>query len=282
MLGAKFKLRVHPLFLLTGILSAFTGDLLVFVIAVIAALEHECAHAFTARRFGYSLDTVTLMPYGAVVSGDTSDMGRGQELRMLAAGPLANAATALLFIAMWWLFPETYAFTDTAAYVSLSLFFVNLLPAYPLDGGRALRVLLSPIGKKRARIVCAAVSFLTAAGVAVYFVASCFRKPAWTALFFAVMLAAGTVGSLRGGGKYGKIFFTREKSFRRGVEERRIAISCDCTLQSALRFLTEERYLVLLLFDGESFYGELPEEEYLAALRCGDYSRPLRDFLPAV
>ena len=48
----KSKLRVHPLFLAVGIVTAFTGGLLLFVAAVLAALEHECAHAYAARRFG--------------------------------------------------------------------------------------------------------------------------------------------------------------------------------------------------------------------------------------
>ncbi|MDE5897311.1 MAG: site-2 protease family protein [Clostridia bacterium] len=276
----KFKLRFHPLFFAVGIISAFTGGLLLFLIAVFAALEHECAHAFAARRYGYSLDTIVLMPYGAVVSGDLSDMGRRQSLWVFAAGPLSNAATALLFVALWWLFPETYAFTDTAAYLSFSLFAVNLLPAYPLDGGRILRLLLAPIGESRARAVCAAVSFLTAAAVAGCFVYSCFSSPAFTALFFSLLLFAGAAESLRGGGRYGRISFSREKSFLRGLEERRIVISAERTLGYAMRYLCREKYLVLVLFQNGEFCGELTEGEYLAALESGDYEKSLSDFLP--
>lgn len=275
----KLRLRVHPLFLLAGILSAFTGGLLLFLIAVIAALEHECAHAFAARRYGYSLDTIVLMPYGAVVSGDISDMGKGQSLWVLAAGPLANGVTALFFVALWWLFPETYAYTDTAAYVSCSLFFVNLLPAYPLDGGRILKLFLAPLGEKRARIICAAVSFLCAAGVAGYFVYSCFSAPAFTALAFSVMLFAGAVGGIRGGASYGRISFSREKSFLRGLEEKRVVLSAERTLGYALRYLCREKYLVLVLYENGEFCGEVTEGEFLAALENNDYSTPLSGIL---
>ena len=48
-------------------------------------------------------------------------------------------------------------------------------------------------------------------------------------------------------------------------------------MQDALRFLRDDRYLTLLLFDGESFLCELTEEEYLAAVERGDFALRLRD-----
>ena len=170
----KFRLRIHPLFLAAGLVSAFTGDLLLFLAAALAAAEHECAHAFVARRYGFALDKLVLMPYGAVLSGDIAGIGKKQELAVLVAGPLANAVTALAFVALWWLFPETYPYTEAAASVSFSLFLVNLLPAYPLDGGRILHLLLSPLGERRANAVCRAVTLLTALGVLAYFIWTCF------------------------------------------------------------------------------------------------------------
>lgn len=250
-------------------MSAFTGRLLEYLAAVIAALEHECAHSFAARRYGYSLDKIVLMPYGAVVSGDISGIGRKEEIAVLLAGPLANLFTGLFFVALWWLYPECYPFTDTAAYVSFSLFFVNLLPAWPLDGGRILHTLLRPIGKKRAKIVCTALTAVTAAAVLGYFVYSCFSMPAFTALAFSLLLIVGVFG----GGAYGPVRF--ERDFSKGVEERRVALSSDRTLRDALRYLREDKYLVLVLFKGDEFLGELPEEELMKALSEGDYTRTL-------
>lgn len=259
-----------------GILSAITGGFLLFVAAVLAALEHECAHAFAARRYGYELDKVVLMPYGAVISGDIAGMGRRNELAVLIAGPLCNLATGVFFVALWWMYPETYPFTELAATVSFSLFFVNLLPAYPLDGGRIMRLLLEPLGKKRTKIVCGAVSILIALGVLAFFVWSCFSSPNWSALAFACLLAAGAFG----GGSYGRINFS-PKRFLRGVEERRVAVDASVTVQSAIRFLREDRYLTLILFEGGEYLGELSEEEYLSALADGAYSEPLKTLLSA-
>ncbi|MDE7158905.1 MAG: site-2 protease family protein [Clostridiales bacterium] len=272
----KTKLRIHPLFLLTGVLSAFTGQLFLFLGGCIAAIEHECAHAFAARRYGFRLDKIVLMPYGAVVSGDLIGLTRKQELWVCLAGPLANAATALAFVALWWLYPVAYPFTDAAMYVSLSLFLVNLLPAYPLDGGRVLMLALRPLGEKKAKIICACVTMAVAAGVLAYFVYSCFHTPAFTALAFAILLAAGAFG----GGQYQRLRFSHTKSFARGVEEKRVAVSADCSLQNAVRFLSPDRYLVFVLYDGEEFFGELTEGEFLSALESGESGKPLRDFLP--
>ncbi len=271
MRGAE-KLRIHPLFFAAGILSAFTGKLLVFLSAVLAALEHECAHAFAARRYGFVLDRVVLMPYGAVISGDLGGIPPKQEIAVCLAGPLANALTALLFISLWWLFPETYAYTDVAAYVSVSLCLVNLLPAWPLDGGRILRILLSPLGERRAMLLCRALTLAIAAVLLGLFIWSCFSEPAFSALFFALLLAAGAFG----GGGYRRMPFSRERSFSRGVEEIRIALSADATVQDAIRYLREDRYLTLLLFEAGTFYAELSEEELLTACAAGQYANPLK------
>ncbi len=272
----RFRFRIHPLFLAAGLVSAFTGDLLVFLAATLAALEHECAHAMAARRYGFALDRLVLMPYGAVLSGDISGIGRRQELSVLLAGPLANALTALGFAALWWLYPETYPYTEAAAQVSLSLFVVNLLPAYPLDGGRVLHLALAPLGERRARLLCRVVTLVIAAGIAAYFVWTCFSRPVFSALLFAGLLAAGAFG----GGRYGRIAFSREKSLARGLEERRVVIAGDRTVQDAFRYLREEKYLVLVLYQDGEFMGELSEEEYLRAVEAGKWRTPLAEILP--
>lgn len=269
---ARLRVKPHILFFLVGILSAFTGQLFLFLAATICALEHECAHAFVARRFGYRLDQIVLMPYGAVVSGDIAGMPAKEELLVCVAGPLANAVTALGFVALWWLYPETYPFTDTAAYVSVSLFLVNLLPAFPLDGGRILRILLKPLGGKRAKIICRIVTLFIAALILGTFIYSCFGVPNFGALLFAILLAAGAFG----GGEYARLTFSRQKNFSRGIEERRIALSADCTAGRAMRFLREDKYLVLVLFEDGEFCGEVTEEELLSALEQGEYATPLK------
>ena len=276
--GILGRLTVHPLFFLVGIASAFTGGRLTFLSACFAAIEHECAHAFAARRYGFHLDKIQLMPYGAVISGDISGMGATEEVMVALAGPLANLLTGLMFTALWWFFPDTYPFTEAAAAISYSLFFVNLLPAYPLDGGRILNVALRPFLKGKTKYVLRAVTLAVSAGILGGFVYSCFTTPNFSMLVFALLLCAGAFG----GSKYTRLHFSRKKSFARGVEEKRIAISAACALKDGLRFLRDDRYLVFVLYDGEEFLGELSEGEYLSCLEKLDYSTPLGNCLAEV
>ena len=200
---------------------------------------------------------------------------------MLLAGPLANAATALGFAALWWLFPETYPFTEAAAEVSLSLFLVNLLPAYPLDGGRLLLLAFKPLGEARARLLSRIAAFLTAGAVLALFVVSCFSTPNFSALLFAVMLFAGSFG----GGSYRRIALSRGRTFARGVEEKRVVLSSERTAGECVRYLREDRYLVLIVYEEGEYLGELTEGELFAVLEGGGYSVTLKEALerpPAV
>ena len=247
-----FRVRVHPLFLAAGVLSAFTGQLLLFLSAVLAALEHEFAHSIAARSEGYCLDKILLMPYGAVISGDLSGIPPKAEAKVLLAGPLANAFTALAFAALWWLFPETYPYTEAAAEVSLSLFLVNLLPAYPLDGGRLLLLLLAPLGGSRARLISRIAAFLTAGGIFTLFVFSLFSSPNVSALLFALLLFAGNFG----GGSYRRIAFSCGRTFSRGVEEKRVVLSSERTAGECVRYLREDKYLVLIVYEDGEYLGK--------------------------
>ena len=262
-----FRVRVHPLFLAAGVLSAFTGQLLLFLSAVLAALEH--------RSEGYCLDKILLMPYGAVISGDLSGIPPKAEAKVLLAGPLANAFTALAFAALWWLFPETYPYTEAAAEVSLSLFLVNLLPAYPLDGGRLLLLLLAPLGEPRARLMSRIAACLTAGGIFALFVLSLFSSPNFSALLFALLLFAGNFG----GGSYRRISFSRGRTFSRGVEEKRVVLSSERTAGECVRYLREDKYLVLIVYEDGEYLGELTEGELFAVLEEGGYSRTLKEAL---
>ena len=132
-------LSVHPLFLLAGIYACFTGSLPLYLGAVAVALQHECAHSFAAEKLGFRLNKIVLMPYGAVIRGDLSGISLKDEIAVAAAGPLCNLFTALLFVSLWWLFPDIYPYTEAAFYLSLYIGLGNLLPLYPLDGGRILR-----------------------------------------------------------------------------------------------------------------------------------------------
>lgn len=263
--GRRNRFSVHPLFLLLGVYYCFIGQLPMFLMSALVALQHECAHAFAAARLGYKLDRVVLMPYGAVIDGDLSGITFKDEIFVAVWGPLCNLCTAAAFAALWWLYPVTYAFTDTVCFVSLAVALVNLIPAYPLDGGRVLRcALASAVGEKRADMICRGITAAFSLALLAAFVCLCVKKtPNFTLFAFSLFLAAGAFGNGKSeAARYGKINFSSKDAFRRGVEIRRVAVSDTCTLKRAVGFVTRDKYLILDVYDArENYLGEIRQNE---------------------
>ena len=281
--GAKkerFTVSVHPLFVLFGVWFFLRGELFLFCTFTVVAVIHECGHAFYAARIGCRLDTLRLLPCGAVVSGDIEGISLSDEIKLALAGPAVNAAAAVFFAALWWVLPESYAFTDVAAFTSASLFAVNLLPSLPLDGGRVLYCALArrrgePFAQRWMRVV----GILFAAGAAVLFAVGCF----WgiyniSVLFFAAFVLGGTFGGKDC--RYTRIRYDLTEGLARGMEVRRVALSQDCTVKKALAYLERGRWLELLLFDGEGrFVCTLSQAQFCAIAEQADLYRPWSDYI---
>jgi stage IV sporulation protein FB len=203
----KLHVRLHIFFLLFAVvtlyLSCFDGvspgvqgvDWLAGVsllILLVSVLIHEFGHAFAARRLGGSIAETTLVPWGGIATIHPPRSARGEALVHLA-GPAANALACILLTPLVFLIDEISPLallhplqptnvaegSILAATVKLSfwinwlLVIINLVPAYPFDGGRALRAgLSSRIGRHQAAIVVVAMSQLSAIAlfVAAWFV----------------------------------------------------------------------------------------------------------------
>lgn len=263
--------RLHPLFLVVGIWYACTGELFLFLLSALVAIQHECAHAFASARLGYKLNKIVLMPFGAIIDGDLQGISFKDEILVAIWGPLCNLITAGIFVALWWLQPTMYAFTDTACYTSLSIALINLLPAYPLDGGRILKCALArgflksnpntAKAEKKANKICRGITFIFSATLFTAFLLLCIQKSINITLFiFSLFLAVGAFGNRDKQAVYNRLDFSCTTLLRRGVEIRRVAVLDTCTVKSALRFLSAGSYLVLEVYDiHEKHLFDLPQ-----------------------
>jgi Zn-dependent protease len=136
-----------------GVIESIAIVLAVFGCVVL----HELGHALTAKRYGVRTRDITLLPIGGVARLERIPEDPVQEFWIAVAGPAVNVAiAALLFVVLLlWQGPEFFTqerveqevytgdFLVTLLGLNIMLVLFNLLPAFPMDGGRVLRAALA-------------------------------------------------------------------------------------------------------------------------------------------
>lgn len=134
-------------------LAFFSYVLILFAFVIM----HEYGHALTARRFGVATRDIIISPIGGVARLERMPAKASQELWVALAGPMVNVVLAMLFIAAYLIafgqkMPElaggivlnsASGYLANLIYINIALVVFNMVPAFPMDGGRVLRSLLS-------------------------------------------------------------------------------------------------------------------------------------------
>jgi|RhiMetdeSRZDD1v2_1073273.scaffolds.fasta_scaffold11858_7 Zn-dependent protease len=148
---------------------AEAADGVIFIIALfVCVVLHEFGHVYAARRYGIATSDVTLLPIGGVASLERMPEKPGQEIVVALAGPAVNLVIALVLILllgarfdlsqMAQLEQAQSTLTGRIAAANVMLLVFNLIPAFPMDGGRVLRALLAVgLGYTRATRVAAGI-----------------------------------------------------------------------------------------------------------------------------
>jgi Zn-dependent protease/predicted transcriptional regulator len=128
-------------------ISAITTSLLFFV----ALLAHELSHAIVARARGLPVHGVTLFALGGVAETEKDSADAETEFLVGVVGPITSAVIGIICLSFAWIIgwvPFTTAQTPLVAimiwlgYINIALALFNMIPGFPLDGGRVLRALI--------------------------------------------------------------------------------------------------------------------------------------------
>ncbi len=162
---AGIDIKIHLTFFLlliwVGFSTLFSGGAAVDVVTEVlfiltlflCVVIHELGHSLTAKRFGYPTRDITLLPIGGLARLETLPEDPKEELLVAAAGPAVNVLiSVLIFVILVISGTFTSPLNFTALLnnfwvrllsVNISLAIFNLLPAFPMDGGRVLRAILA-------------------------------------------------------------------------------------------------------------------------------------------
>ena len=160
---AGIQLRIHVTFVLLIAWLAFgyyaqggspaAAEGVIFVLLLfLCVVLHEFGHALAAKAFGINTPDITLLPIGGVARLERMPEEPKQELLIAVAGPAVNVVIALgLFVAGGSFInpfvnpaaPERVGLVSQLLIINVLLVAFNLLPAFPMDGGRVLRALLA-------------------------------------------------------------------------------------------------------------------------------------------
>lgn len=257
-----------------------------FILAVFACVAlHELGHALTAARFGIKAKNVILLPIGGIASLEKFPDNPQQELAISIAGPFVNIVIAGL---LWLIALPHTAFFETPQnasimhghdflynlrIVNIGLAVFNLIPAFPMDGGRILRALL---GFKLNYIE--ATSIVTTVGkiIAVTFIVLgiLFINPFLPVIGIFIIFSAGT-----------EEYYLRLKSLVQGIKLNEVlmydynSLQANMTVQEAANILNSNHSKYFVLMDGVNPVGAINRMEIVKAIAEMNYKEPLKNLV---
>ncbi|WP_306055187.1 CBS domain-containing protein [Natronococcus wangiae] len=135
-------------------IGAVTGGLNPWILGLVAAIGlfvgvvlHELGHSLTAQRYGFPIDSITLWLFGGIAALSEMPEDWRQEFNIAIAGPIVSVLVGVASYVLFFVTPEALSgarfVLGYLAVLNVALAFFNMIPAFPMDGGRILRALLA-------------------------------------------------------------------------------------------------------------------------------------------
>ncbi len=272
------KFNVNPAFFIILIWLIFATDIIVAVSYFLVILIHELGHYYVAKYCGYKLSKFSLSPYGVSLSYYGQTLEQKDEIYIALAGPVVNLVVALITVAFWWIFPTFYLVSYNFVEVNLIIALTNLLPAFPLDGGRIFVSLFSNIVERRKALKITIIfNVVLSVMFFILFFIFCFINFNPTYLLFAVFLTMGVL-DLNFLSKYEKInvFNKKMKNFSK---PKIYVINENTKLKDILNKIEGNKTYLFVLMQ-ENGKSTILSDEFILKLSLNfDVNQSLRDLI---
>lgn len=266
------------------VLFAFLSDNLPSLLLSIAALSlHELCHVLMAKALGYRISSIELEPFGFIARLEETIADRWDELLIASSGPLFSLVAGTAFLALKGQFHGDFTYFEEFGRINLWIAIVNLIPALPLDGGRAVKAALSGLVQEKV-----AIKMLSFVGVGVGLLLGVLFvwmliEGQWniTFLIWGLFLPFAAWREWRTQKGYRvSAMLRRASALRSGsaVPVRHTAVHGSLPAKDALKLFGEGRYTVLYVVDdGAKKLGELDETSLLKGISKAGQEAVLSD-----
>lgn len=244
---------IHPMTIVLFLCSILVGMFSVMLTYFICIVFHEFCHAIVAKKLGYKCNKITLYPTGAILYGETDEFTFKDEILVSLAGPLSNAILCILIVFFWWIFPEFYNFTNNLVVANLSIFMLNILPIFPLDGGRILLAFLSDkLPRKSACKIAKIITIIFSCLLVLYFIISLFCKPNFSVGLVGILIMVSAIADDKQMA-YKRLVKTDIKKRRlfRGIKCHTLAFNQSVVLSKIISKIDNFAYYTILVFDDD-------------------------------
>lgn len=243
---------IHYSFIILMVFAWFVGLLNLLILYFICLLLHELVHWYVAKKRGYKIGKIKLLATGAVLEAESDEFNFNDEIIIAISGPLFNLCFAILILACWWIYPESYNYSQDLLVINLAIFSFNMLPVFPLDGGRILLAFLSKkCERKEAVRITKFIAIILSFLLFFLFIISLFNKPNFTLAIASINMFIGSITEDKKAVYKKLLYLPRkiERTKKSGVEIRYILVGYQTEKIKLFKMLNARFYTIFILVD---------------------------------